>query len=174
MKQTFCPKCDHQLSFDETKYPKGEVLAFVCPKCSSQFKIKLGKKIIKTSLGMEKEVKEPDFSCGFISVIENTFGFKQELSLIMGDNIIGRRNKDTDGVDVTIITADPSLGRKHCIINVKQNKEKKLVYTLRDFPSLAGTFLNNTCLSKKEQVIIHEGDIITIGATTFILFETKE
>ena len=44
----------------------------------------------------------------------------------MGDNVIGRRNKDTDGVDVPIITSDPSMGRKHCVINVKEDKEGKL------------------------------------------------
>ena len=113
MKRVFCPKCDNQLAFDETKYPEGKVLAFVCPQCGSQFKIKLGRKIVRTESGQEKEVKEPDFSCGYITVIENVFGFKQELPLVMGDNVIGRRNKDTDGVDVPIITSDPSMGRKH-------------------------------------------------------------
>ena len=28
MKRVFCPKCDNQLAFDETKYPEGKVLAF--------------------------------------------------------------------------------------------------------------------------------------------------
>lgn len=169
MKRIFCPKCDNQLAFDETKYQEGQVLAFVCPQCGSQFKIKLGRKKVRTESGIEKEVKEPDFSCGYITIIENTFGFKQELPLIMGDNVIGRRNKDTDGVDAPIITTDPSVGRKHCIVNVKENKQGKLVYTLRDFPSLTGTFLGNVLLGNKEQVIIEDGAIVTMGATTFIL-----
>lgn len=169
MKRIFCPKCDNQLSFDETKYPEGKVLAFVCPQCGSQFKTKLGRKIVRTDLGQEKEVKEPDFSCGHITTIENTFGFRQELPLVMGDNVIGRRNKDTDGVDLPVITSDPSMGRKHCVINVKENKVGKLVYTLRDFPSLTGTFLGNILLGNKEQVRIGEGAVVTIGATTFIL-----
>ena len=150
MKRVFCPKCDNQLAFDETKYPEGKVLAFVCPQCGSQFKIKLGRKIVRTESGQEKEVKEPDFSCGYITVIENVFGFKQELPLVMGDNVIGRRNKDTDGVDVPIITSDPSMGRKHCVINVKEDKEGKLIYTLRDFPSLTGTFLCSVLVGNRE------------------------
>ena len=169
MKRIFCPKCDNQLSFDETKYPDGKILAFVCPQCGSQFKIKLGRKTVRTESGQEKEVKEPDFSCGYITVIENTFGFKQELPLVMGDNMIGRRNKDTEGVDVPIITSDPSVGRKHCIINVKRNKQGELVYTLRDAPSLTGTFLMNEILNDKDRIRIENGAIITIGATTFIL-----
>ena len=141
MKRVFCPKCDNQLSFDETKYPEGKILAFVCPQCGAQFKIKLGRKVVKTATGEEKEVKEPDFSCGYITIIENGFAFKQDLPLVMGDNVIGRRNKDTEGVDVPIITSDPSMGRKHCVINVKKDTNGKFVYMVRDFPSLTGTFV---------------------------------
>ena len=83
--------------------------------------------------------------------------------------MIGRRNKDTEGVDVPIITSDPSVGRKHCIINVKQNKEGQFIYTLRDNQSMTGTFLRSVILGKKEQVRIGEGAIVTMGATTFIL-----
>lgn len=174
MKRVFCPKCDNQLSFDETKYTEGKVLAFVCPQCGSQFKIKLGRKVVKTATGEEKEVKEPDFSCGYITVIENVFAFKQDLPLVMGDNVIGRRNKDTEGVDVPIITSDPSMGRKHCVINVRKDANDRFIYTVRDFPSLTGTFVRNVLVGKKEQVRIGEGTIVTIGATTFILHSANE
>ena len=149
MKRVFCPKCDNQIAFDDSKYPEGKVLAFVCPQCGAQFKIKLGRKVVRSEFGQEKEVKEPDFSCGYISVIENVFAFKQDLPLVLGDNVIGRRNKDTEGVDVPIITSDPSMGRKHCVINVKEGYDGELIYTLRDFPSLTGTFLCNELLGKK-------------------------
>ena len=61
------------------------------------------------------------------------------------------------------------MGRKHCVINVKENKSGERIYTLRDFPSLTGTFVGNVLVGKKEQVRIEDGAIITIGATTFIL-----
>lgn len=153
MKRIFCPKCDTQLSFDETKYTEGKILVFVCTQCTHQFKVKLGRKVVKTKEGDEEEVKEANFTYGSITVIENQFGYKQELPLVLGDNIIGRRNKDTTGVDVPILTADPSMGRKHCIIHVKESKEGKKSYSLRDFPSLTGTFLNNTLLGKKSKLI---------------------
>lgn len=174
MKRVFCPKCDNQVAFDETKHPDGKVLAFVCPQCTHQFKIKIGRRVVKTNDGTEKEIKEPDFSCGSISVIENTFGFKQTLPLVMGDNVIGRRNKDTEGVDVPIISSDPSMGRKHCVINVRQNSQGEYTYTLRDFPSLTGTFLRNVLLGKQEQIRIGEGAVITMGATTFILHSANK
>ena len=174
MKRVFCPKCDRQLTFDETKYPQGKVLAFVCPQCGSQFKIKLGLKVVRNAQGEEQEVKEPDFSCGYISVIENAFAFQQKLPLVLGDNVIGRRNKDTDGVDVPIVTSDPSMGRKHCVIHVKEEDDGTLSYTVRDFPSLTGTFVGNELLGKKEQARIEDGTIITLGATTFILHTSNE
>ena len=43
------------------------------------------------------------------------------------------------------------------------------VYTLRDAPSLTGTFLMNEILNDKDRIRIENGAIITIGATTFIL-----
>jgi pSer/pThr/pTyr-binding forkhead associated (FHA) protein len=114
-----------------------------------------------------------EFKYGYIHVIENGFGYAQELPLALGDNVIGRSNKDTTGIDLPIVTGDPSMGRKHCVIRVKQQHGGEgFTYTLRDFPSLTGTFLRNTCLGKKEQARIEEGDIITIGATTFIFHES--
>lgn len=174
MKRIFCPKCDNQMAFDETRFPQGKTLAFVCPQCGHQFKIRLGRKIVRGKDGEMEEVKEADFSKGYISVIENTFGYKQELPLVEGDNVIGRRNKDTDGVDVPIITTDPSMGRKHCVIRVKEDETGALRYSLRDFPSLTGTFLFNQLVGKNERVDIEDGAIVTIGATTFILHTPEE
>lgn len=169
MKRVFCPKCDNQLTFDESKYKDGQVVAFVCPQCASQFKIKIGRKVVRNKSGDLDEIKEPDRSCGYITVIENSFAFKQELPLTMGENVIGRRNRDTDGVDVPIATSDPSMGRKHCVIEVKRGKDGKLLYMLRDFPSLTGTFLGSELLGDREIVRIDDGAVITLGATTFIL-----
>lgn len=169
MKKVFCPKCDNLTTFDETKYPVGKPIPLVCAQCGSQFNVKLGKKKVQAPSGSERQLVEQDFSNGYISVIANFFGDKQEFGLQLGDNVIGRRNRDTDGVDIAIINTDPSMGRKHCVINVKKNAVGKLIYTLRDFPSLTGTFLNNVCLGKKEQVVLNHGAVITLGATTFIL-----
>jgi hypothetical protein len=41
-------------------------------------------------------------------------------------------------------------------------------YTLRDYPSLTGTFLFNRILGDRERVVIEDGAIITLGATTLI------
>ena len=61
-----------------------------------------------------------------------------------------------------------SMDRKHCFINVSRNKKGKLTYTLRDFPSLAGTFVQHDILNDRDRRTLHDGDVITIGATSLI------
>lgn len=169
MKRIRCPKCESYLTFDETKYTEGQSLVFVCEQCKKQFSIRLGKTKMKATQKEEK-LDEEEFKEAFgnITVIENVFGFKQVLPLQEGDNVIGRRCLGTI-VNVPIETSDMSMDRNHCLINVKRNKQGKLIYTLRDAPSLTGTFLNNEILGDKDRVRIEDGAIVTIGATTFIL-----
>ncbi len=169
MKRIRCPKCENYLTFDETKYGEGQSLVFVCEHCGKQFSIRLGKtKTLATR--KEEKLDEGAFkeAFGSITVIENVFGFKQVLPLQEGDNVIGRRCIGTE-IQVPIETSDMSMDRRHCVINVKRNKQGALIYTLRDAPSLTGTFLNNEILGDKDRIRLEDGAIVTIGATTFIL-----
>lgn len=157
MKKVLCPKCDNNVSFDEKRYEEGRSLFFVCPYCGKKFSI-------QTS-GTEKD-ETPDF--GHIAVLENAYCYRQELPLFPGDNIIGRRSKGTE-IQVPVESSDTSMERQHCIINVSVNKQGKMIYTLRDFPSISGTFLRHELLNRKERVILENGAIISVGATTFIV-----
>ena len=169
MKRVRCPKCENYLSFDETKYTEGQSLVFVCEHCGKQFSIRLGKSKVRETQKeeiLDEEAHKNKFGC--IVVIENVFGFKQVIPLQEGDNVIGRRCVGTM-INTPIETGDMSMDRRHCIINVKQDRDGKFVYTLRDNQSMTGTFLRSVLLGKKEQVRIGEGAIVTMGATTFIL-----
>ncbi|MCD7941805.1 MAG: FHA domain-containing protein [Bacteroides intestinalis] len=169
MKRIRCPKCENYLLFDETKYSEGQSLVFVCEHCGKQFSILLGKTKMRAPQ-KEERPDEEEFKDAFgsITAIENVFGFKQVLPLQEGDNVIGRRCVGTN-INTPIETSDMSMDRRHCIINVKRNKQGVLVYTLQDAPSLTGTFLNNEILGDKDRIRIEDGAIVTIGATTFIL-----
>ena len=158
MKKVLCPRCDNDIMFDENHYENNISLFFVCPYCGKQFNVSVA------DLMSQPEVQD----CGFIVVLENAYGYRQELPLFLGDNIIGRRSKGTD-IQVPIETTDVSVARQHCIINVKKNKSGRLVYTLRDFPSISGTFLRHERLGKKDRIILENGAIITVGSTTFIV-----
>ena len=105
---------------------------------------------------------------GSIVAVENIFSFRQEHPLHLGDNIVGRRNKG-DEIDVPIETNDPSMDRRHCVINVKRGKNDNYIYTIRDNESITGTFVMNEVLGPKDRRRIEDGAIITLGATSIIL-----
>lgn len=139
-----------------------------------QFSIRIGKSKLKATRKeeiLDEQANKEDF--GSIVVVENVFGYKQVLPLMEGDNLIGRRSKGTE-VDIPIETSDPSMDRRHCIINVKRNKQGEIIYTLRDNDSITGTFLMNEILGNKDRIRIEEGAIITLGATTLILRATEK
>lgn len=174
MKRVRCPKCDHFITFDETKYEKGQSLVFVCPECNKQFGIRIGKSALRNTRKEENQEAElGDARYGSIVVIENMFHFKQVIPLRMGDNAIGRYEKDTN-VNTPIETRDPSMDKTHCVINVSRDKHNNLKFTLRDGPSNTGTFIDNEILGDRDRRIISDGTIFTIGATSIIFREPEK
>ena len=158
MSKVICPKCDHAIDFDAKGYKEGQALVFECEHCRKSFTIRIGEN--------EDEIQTEDF--GHVVVIENTFCYKQVIPLSEGDNLLGRYNKGTV-ISHPIETSDPSMDRRHCIINVKKDYSGSLTYTIRDNQSVTGTFVMNRILGNRERLRIEDGAIITLGATTLIL-----
>ena len=169
MKRVRCPKCDKYITFDETKYEEGQSLVFECDVCRKQFGIRIVKsKLQDTRKDEVLDEQEHAEAYGSIVVIENVFHYKQIIPLQPGDNVFGRYVKGSNA-NAPIETNDPSIDTTHCIINVKTNKQGKVIYTLRDAPSNTGTFCMNEILNDYDRVRLDDGAIITIGATTMIL-----
>ncbi len=163
MKRIRCPKCDEAILFDETQYEPGRILVFECPGCSKKFRLRIPQPV------SEQPAEEAGpVVYGHLVVLENAFHFKQEIPLYEGENVVGRLVKGTKA-NAAIKTVDPSVDTTHCMVTVKPLPGGKAKFTLRDAPSNTGTFLHNELLGVKERVIISDGDIITIGATTMIL-----
>lgn len=168
MKRVRCPKCDNYIQFDETRYANGQSLVFECEKCKRKFSIRIGtSRISATQKDANRNQENLDEGFGSITVVENVFGFRQSLALHEGDNVIGRYNQG-DKIDLPIDTNDRSMDRRHCVITVKKEENGTLSYSLRDFPSLTGTFLFNRILGDRERASLEDGAIITLGATTII------
>jgi len=168
MKKVRCPKCNSYTIFDETRYQPGQRLVFVCSECKKQFAIRTAP--LQLPQGGESE---PDASprggwVGAVIVVENVFHYRQEIPLEMGDNVFGRYVHGTN-INKPIETVDPSVDTRHCIIRVQRSKDGQLQYILRDAPSGTGTFYMNEILRDQDRVRLHDGSIITIGATTLIL-----
>lgn len=178
MKKIRCPKCDRFVTFDETQYAAGQTLVLSCEWCGKEFKIKLkGKETSAPDAASTVQTPDEDTadttSQPYLTVVENTFAYRQELPLPEGDNLIGRRNKGTD-VDVAIDTNDPSMDRRHCYINVRRKPTGEYVCTLRDNQSICGTFHMNELLGPHDRLRLDDGAIITLGATTLIFHLPEE
>ena len=173
MKRVRCPKCDHFIIFDESKYESGQSLVFECTECGKRFGIRIGvSKLHNTQKDTKPEEEVDDTTYGTIVVIENVFQYKQVFPLKMGDNIIGKYMKGNH-VDCPIETVDPSIDPHHCIINVSRDKKGVLKYILRDGPSNTGTFVDNEILGDRERRVIVGGTVFSIGASSLIL-KTEE
>ena len=168
MKKVRCPKCNSYTVFDETRYQPGQRLVFVCSECNKQFAIRLPEP--KTE---EKEQEEEKESLGTVIVVENTFHYRQEIPLEMGDNVFGRYVHGTN-INKPIETVDPSVDTRHCIIRVQRGKDGQLQYILRDAPSGTGTFYMNEILRDQDRIRLQDASVITIGATTLILKLNEE
>lgn len=176
MKRVRCPKCDNYIIFDETKYTEGQSLVFQCTECGKQFGIRL--RASKSDDNSEKqddtnEDTEERTPVGHLIVIENVFGFRQELPIYMGDNIIGRYQKGQT-IQCPIESSDPSIDMHHCVLTVQRNKKGQLKYILRDGPSYTGTFVGGELLGDKEKRVIENGTLFTLGATSLILHTGEE
>ena len=158
MSKIICPKCDHAIDFDSTGYKTGQSLVFECEHCRKSFTIRIGEN--------DEDIRTEDF--GHVVVNENTFCLKHIKPHDEGDNMLGRYNKGTV-ISHPIETSDPSMDRRHCIINVKRDYSGGLKYTIRDNQSVTGTFVMNRILGNRERLLIEDGAIITLGATTLIL-----
>lgn len=169
MKRVRCPKCDHYIIFDETKYTEGQSLVFQCEECGKQFGIRIGvSKLKATQKEDSPDEQANEGGYGSIVVIENVFHFKQVIPLQIGDNVIGRYQKGNP-INTPFETVDPSVDLNHCTINVSRDKRGALRYTLSDNNSNTGTFVDNVEIKGKERRVIDDGTLFTIGATSIIL-----
>ena len=128
MKRVRCPKCDHYIIFDETKYAEGQSLVFQCDESRKQFGIRIGTSKLKATQKEDHHDEDANENgCGSIVVIENVFHFKQVIPLVMGDNVIGRYQKGNP-INTPFETVDPSVDLNHCTINVSRDKRGDLCY----------------------------------------------
>lgn len=165
MKKIRCPRCDNYILFDETKYVNEQIIYLQCASCGRKYGIR-----IKAENGPDEPGSEgqTDRGLGEITVLENESCYKQTFFLSAGENIIGRRSKG-NAIQIPIDSDDITLARNHCVIQVKKSKQGKRLYTLRDFPSRYGTYLNGTALAKNEQASLLGNDTIVLGSTTLIV-----
>jgi hypothetical protein len=110
-------------------------------------------------------------------VVHDEFTKTDTFPLVEGVNRIGRCSQDADSsINISIVTSDAYMSRYHCELEVRRVNHK-LEYiisdksTRRKKQSTNGTYINasHRRLLPSEEVIIHDGDTIQLGATKLVL-----
>lgn len=83
-----------------------------------------------------------------------------DFKLFEGRNIIGR------DPDCSITVADSHISGKHALIRVRLTPDGNK-YSLTDQQSSLGTFLNGKEIDELTPCVLHDGDLIRMGNTTF-------
>ena len=100
----------------------------------------------------------------YIEVIANQFGAKQLMQIPEGRHILGRFNPKSRA-SLQVVTNDPSMDRNHSILRLS----KKGILDIEDNDSMTGTFLNGLEILPGDRRRLHEGDVLTLGATSIII-----
>ncbi len=100
------------------------------------------------------------------------------LSLRLGPNTIGRQSTLSPS-DLMLTTADETMSRQHCTLEVRINRTGTVDYILQDGAqrpegwknSLNGTFVNGskTRLGEYDRIYLNEGNVIQIGQVQLTL-----
>lgn len=156
-----CTKCQAAVWVEKDKLnPDKEIEIAKCPVCNTTLNFK--NPIFNFTIPPQSAEKL------VFKLIENQT--KKEYLLKIGKNIIGRN------ADISIENGDKFIGRKHCLIEVLNNKGIFQCIISDDgsisddnLPSKNGTFINNSQnrISKFDKIVLQNGNTIKIGHTFF-------
>lgn len=179
MKFIICPFCKSRIN--ASQFPASrrgrQHIVMLCPSC----KRKLAFTIREQDLPNDKATDVKDTITNSdkilapyeISVVENRFTYNATFPLFVGSNWIGRYNDKYTSLEIPIHTSDPSMDRTHCAITVEALPDEEYIVTIADNNSLTGTFVNTKEVEQGEQRLLHNGDVITLGATTLLFQKCK-
>lgn len=111
-------------------------------------------------------------------LVDDEQAMPSSLTLRLGINTVGRQSIMAPS-DLMLTTADDSMSRQHCTIEVRINRGGSLEYILQDGAqrpdgwknSLNGTFVNGsqTKLGEYDRIYLSEGNVIQLGKTKLTL-----
>ncbi len=194
--QLRCPKCQKitEVNKEKLRPYSGQKVTITCGEtsCKCKFQItvpafappppdskyeptyvepKSGSSVSEDNKGTDKQAK---ILSARLSVLKNDKTAPQSFVLHEGINIIGRLSKHAGDYvpDIKIVTNDTFISKKHCQITMVKNRNNGIDCILKDAGSANGTYLNNTKLSKEDEIFLGDADTILIGDTN-ITFELK-
>lgn len=100
----------------------------------------------------------------------------QMFELKMGTNTVGR--KSAMPVDISIETADITMSRRHCAIEVMLDQRRgEYDFLISDLNAVNGTIVNGQVrrrLNERDIVYLNDGDVFQLGMTKVVLKKNTE
>lgn len=185
--QVTCPNCRSRLAFENQPGIESKIIK--CPKCEHMATVAEFQRVAPkpqpptppaTPEGDTQIVLPPptNTDAGQLHVKESD----QFVSLKRGKQIVGRLAK-SKVADIQIGSNEPgaapldkTMSRLHVVINVETDATGSLRHVLSEHPDKPtnGTFINGKKIGHTDQVILHFGDVITLGNTHVVLEPTDE
>lgn len=172
--QIICPQCAVIL---RVKNPQNKTEKLIsCPKC--------GKKIlIRFKSQSTNEVGETQYrdnnTAGTTQLVDLRVEQKscmlvhegKEYELSLGSNTIGRK-ATSSSADIQFDIDDRYMSRNHSLINVRRLPNGNLKADISNSRNKNATMVNGNNIEDGDVIVLHDGDTITMGRTTFI-FKAK-
>ncbi len=184
IKQVKCSSCGVTLQVKNSR--NEEIKLITCPKCKTQLKVRFAPRNLadipeahtvigstgpKTQLGGEH-------SPG-MTVIAGHSGHQiaptlmcngMQYSLELGRNVVGRK-ASTSQATVQIVTSDMYMSRQHAVINVVKLPTGGVKALLSNYQNKNTTSVNATAINDGEEIVLVDGNTITMGNTTLLYKE---
>lgn len=175
-KRIKCPKCSSVLdiSFKQT----GESVKHItCPVCKTRLKVNLA----TPAPAQEPKKPEPENDDNRTIILkdppprEATFRIVfngMPFELRDGQNTIGRKANSSTAL-IKIPTTDMTTSRSHMVIEVIKGINGIKYATLANHKNSNPTKVNGVEIAKGDVIKLNDGDQISMGETTTVVFEVK-
>lgn len=95
-------------------------------------------------------------------ILKNEYHAQSELTLVAGRHTLGR-NSGSKKASIQINTADHSISRIHCELDIFRDQKGQLCCTIKDAGSQAGVLLNDRKLHELDEYYLEDKDQIRMG-----------
>ncbi len=164
-----CPYCAKDIEIIPPNVVKAKAEKVVCPHChrpiavyASQATLQMHRdRAVKAVAVSLHDFSEQD---PYLEIVESRLADSQRLPIPIGESVLGRFTPNSKA-EIQVLTDDIDLGRNHARLWLT----KKGSLSVADNDSVSGTYVNGQPLAPTDKVRLWDGDVLTLGATTFIV-----
>ena len=169
MMKITCPYCGETTSTQAPSISQAKALKTVCAHCHKPIAVYSQQAAMqmhhdRSIRAVLMESSDLDNQGVYLEVVESDLADSQILPVPLGESVLGRYNKNSRA-ELQVLTDDVDFGRNQARLWLT----KKGNMTISDNDSIVGTYVNGTLLASGDRVTLHDGDVLTMGATVLIV-----